>query len=587
MEENRKIKQMLNRIEDARLYRSRLKDYKWRELDAFDNGEQWDLKSHPSWLPRPVTNYINLVKSLKTASVSVENLTGDLLPLSPADTQMIGELNRVNQYLWEKLGIKYHVRDALESSRLLGTGITFVGWDESVLGGTRGSLYEGEIVVKNIDPSCFYPDPRAHTLEDCEFMYTAYRKPFEFFARHPRFKAKAEEIKQRLHGSGHEYGEIYNGRDYQSQQDEVLNFISYYYKDTQRDKVSGDEFTTWKVAYFANEVFLDERPVIPNECPFAVLYQHKRKQDFWGVSDAMLILDNQKLVNKIESISATIALMLQNPQKVVNKASGIDPRIVAKYGNAQGIVYESNIDPSQAIRYVEPPQLPASLLQTLQETKANIREIAGLNEAYMGSSVGSLQTSSGVNQLINRATLRDQDSMFHIEQYLERLTRLLMKYAVTYYTDNRLMRLKNIDPVSNQEFDYVQFVAQDYSDLDFDFKVDTYRKANDSRAQRREDAQNLIQWQLQFQPEVALITPEEIIKMYNIEDKEDILARMKNDRDMMSLQQSQIITQAVMEQMQMGIPPEQIQMFVQQILTGELLKEQKGGIGNVQQRQMG
>ena len=205
----------------------------------------------------------------------------------------------------------------------------------------------------------------------------------------------------------------------------------------------------------------------------------------------------------------------------------------------------------------------------------------------MGSSVGSLQTSSGVNQLINRATLRDQDSMFHIEQYLERLTRLLMKYAVTYYTDNRLMRLKNIDPVSNQEFDYVQFVAQDYSDLDFDFKVDTYRKANDSRAQRREDAQNLIQWQLQFQPEVALITPEEIIKMYNIEDKEDILARMKNDRDMMSLQQSQIITQAVMEQMQMGMPPEQIQMFVQQILTGELLKEQKGGIGNVQQRQMG
>ena len=55
----------------------------------------------------------------------------------------------------------------------------------------------------------------------------------------------------------------------------------------------------------------------------------------------------------------------------------------------------------------------------------------------------------------------------------------------------------------------------------------------------------------------------------------------------MSLQQSQIITQAVMEQMQMGMPPEQIQMFVQQILTGELLKEQKGGVGNVQQRQMG
>ena len=48
---------------------------KWKELDAFDRGEQWDLSTIPlqSWVPRPVTNYIHVGKSVKKASL-VENV---------------------------------------------------------------------------------------------------------------------------------------------------------------------------------------------------------------------------------------------------------------------------------------------------------------------------------------------------------------------------------------------------------------------------------------------------------------------------------------------------------------------------------
>ena len=56
---------------------------KWKMLDAFDRGEQWDLSAinMPSWVPRPVTNYIYVVKSIKKASL-VDNVKDFLCDVS-------------------------------------------------------------------------------------------------------------------------------------------------------------------------------------------------------------------------------------------------------------------------------------------------------------------------------------------------------------------------------------------------------------------------------------------------------------------------------------------------------------------------
>jgi hypothetical protein len=74
--------------------------------------------------------------------------------------------------------------------------------------------------------------------------------------------------------------------------------------------------------------------------------------------------------------------------------------------------------PHKRLQYVDPPQIPQVLFNMLENAKANIREITGLSEAYMGQSVGSLQTSSGVNSLIDRSTMRDRDQMYDIELYM-------------------------------------------------------------------------------------------------------------------------------------------------------------------------
>ena len=44
-------------------------------------------------------------------------------------------------------------------------------WNESGVHGGKGTLYKGEIEVCQVEPSCFYPDPNAFTLEDCDYIH--------------------------------------------------------------------------------------------------------------------------------------------------------------------------------------------------------------------------------------------------------------------------------------------------------------------------------------------------------------------------------------------------------------------------------
>jgi hypothetical protein len=40
-----------------------------KELDAYDRNQQWDLQNAPEWLPKPVTNFVHLVKYTKRAAL--------------------------------------------------------------------------------------------------------------------------------------------------------------------------------------------------------------------------------------------------------------------------------------------------------------------------------------------------------------------------------------------------------------------------------------------------------------------------------------------------------------------------------------
>jgi hypothetical protein len=265
-----------------------------KELDAYDRNQQWDLQNAPEWLPKPVTNFVHLVKYTKRAALAMENPTGKLRAVSPSGRDRVDKLDTAFQYVWERIKARKVVRENIETAKLLGTAFAHVHWEEykegrmgSTIQGDKGYLYEGEICIREIDPALVYPDPSAFTIDDCRYIAVMERKSMEWVKNHPKFKdidLTGMENKDDAAGRG----EIYN-RDYTTEVDGIVNFLSFY------EKVPNEHGGySYKVSYLAGDKLLLEQPLKPNRYPFVPLYDYKQRQDFWAMSTCEFILDNQK-----------------------------------------------------------------------------------------------------------------------------------------------------------------------------------------------------------------------------------------------------------------------------------------------------
>lgn len=578
-----KVEWVLAEFEKMKQARRRA-DKKWTELDAFDRGEQWDLSSikMPSWIPRPVTNYIYVVKSVKKASLVDNVKEGTLLPLSPEDAVKIEQLDKLKKAKWRKLSVPDIIRKTADRAVLLGTGVTFVGYDPDFIGGSTNTRYEGELVIKAIDPSGFYIDPIAYSIETARYCAIAERVSFDYIQKH--FPKKAKKFKDKimkLHNTSDSVGEIYN-RDYNTNQEDAITFLTFYYRNT-AGRIG--------YMYIANGVEVgSSEDSYMQDFPFAILYNIRQVNDFWGKSICELILDNQKIVNKVESIIASMGVMLQNPPTFVNTDSGIDIKKYTMYRNAPSTVWGVRGDPRLAI-YTQPlPEIPSTLLQLNEVAKNNIKEIAGLTEAYMGDSVGSLTTSTGVNSLINRSKIRDKDQQFELDSYVERLTRLMVDTLLNTMQVPQTFRIDNNDPNVEQAYEFAEINPIDYTNINYDFWVSIHDSTAQTPEKLQEDAMQAMQMQMQFQPSVPLITNEEFISAMNWSEtfKETILSRLREDdienQKNKVIEIMSLVGEATDPESEMyGMSTEDIVQAGLQILRPE--PQKLGNVGDVQQAQ--
>src|SRR5690606_11196019 len=207
---------------------------------------------------------------------------------------------------------------------------------------------------------------------------------------------------------------------------------------------------------------------------------------------------------------AIIGVLHQNPQKIVYRESGINAQELARTGTLPGKVWTSNVPGEQAITVLKPMEIPRGLFELDDRTQANIREIVGVNEAYTGQSIGSLTTSTGVQELIERATIRDKDKMLQIDDFVERISHLIALFIIHKWKDER--PITTVAPDGTPQFEMYKPV-DDLTAENLQWRVisNVYAKAPMTQAAKRQQADKLLQTQGQFQFNPPIITPEEWI----------------------------------------------------------------------------
>jgi hypothetical protein len=418
----------------------------------------------------------------------------------------------------------------------------------------RNRLFQGDICVKRIPVANFFPDPDAYRLEECKFVEVTDVLSLAQVKENPEFQKYAGKKLQDLDITGpgqdqDESGAIYgreatplnNGMNVQG--DEMVTLHTHW------DREFKDGKWTYNCTYYLKEadfILLRLTDIKPAEFPFGVLYDEEEEAEFFGSSTAMDILENQKIINKLDQTASILGVLHQNPQKVVLRESGINAQELARTGTLPGKVWTSNVDASKAISVVQPMDIPKSLFELKDRKEADIKDAVGVNEAYTGQSVGSLTTSTGVDSLIERATIRDKDKMIQIDEFVERISHLIVTFILYKWQDKR--PITTTGPNGQPQYGEYEPISGNIAEqLEWRVKSDVYAKAPVTQATKRQQADNLMQMQGQFQFNPPIITPEEWIRFQDFDVKEEILARMQVDRTKLEAQKAQNLADHMMQ----------------------------------------
>jgi hypothetical protein len=218
----------------------------------------------------------------------------------------------------------------------------------------------------------------------------------------------------------------------------------------------------------------------------------------------------------------------------------------------------------------------------LKDRKENdIKESVGVTEAYTGQSVGSLTTSTGVDSLIERATIRDKDKMIQIDEFVERISHLIVTFILYKWQDKR--PITTTGPNGQPQYEEYQPISGDIAEqLEWRVKSDVYAKAPVTQATKRQQADQLIQLQGQFQFDPPLITIQEWIKFQDFENKEEILWRMQQDQARKNAQEAQNLSDQmfrlsdeISKLRSQGVNENDIQQAALQMANELLMKEQQ------------
>jgi len=505
-----------------------------RILDGADRGKVWEVvkAKFPSYQLMPDTNWINYIKDNLVASIYTTGRYGELLPKSNDDIKLCVEFNAALGTIWDNIKAPYYQMLAGERAALFNLGVTMVGWDKTIIGGTKNYWYKGDIKLKNIDPMRFRRDPYADEFDNAEYCYYFDDYSLPLIKTKKIYKNRINELIKVLGdklSSSTESDAVTAELDRKpaSSSDNNYHRITYFFVMYTADTDEG--FKIAEVHLLDNEyVLYCKQDLKPRMFPFSLLYCNLPAGDLVGASEPAKIFGNYLTYDLLNSIYATYAYKAQRPPRFVNVQSGINLRQFAKYGNDADKTFPVNGDASQAVHYGVFPPLPPELLQIKANIGTDIQLASGIDAMYSGKDTGSVQTTGGMDTLTANTTMRDNPKIALYEEYTRRLTELIINNLIQF-GDKRTYTVK--DPITQQiktiEFDFP--AIDDDIRFRYDLDVQTYLPRNKARLSMA--ANMLLEKQAQYKPDPEIITVEEWLLMQDIPFKDMIFKRMGIQRN--------------------------------------------------------
>ena len=488
-----------------------------RLLDATDKGELWKAchAKFPPYQLLPDTNFVSFVHYNILASIYTVSKSAQLVPTCEEDVEFCERLNVAIEHDWDKNSVGYYQFLAGERASLLNLGVTQVVWNET----------KKNIGYKNVDPIHYMRDPNAESLDTAAYVmvYQSYDK--NWFLEQPRYREVFQrEVIEKMRGASTENVPDYNGKPAVGDSGKEYNLFIHWVKD---DKGRINEYHT-----IDNEVLLYcKKNIKPSMFPFAELYCNLPGSSLIGASEPAKIFANNLVYNLMDSIAYTSVYKNQRPPKFISTQSGLNIAAFVKHGNEADRTFVVNGDASKAVHYHQFPDV-SSVLPNMQGIMgSNIKAMSGVDDKYTGRDTGSIITTGGTEEMLNRVTLIDTPKIMNYENYTKRLTELTVRTMAEFSPDRKYVVVD--DKLSTPEKVVYKTITIPADEMDpdavFEYVIQISSELPKNKQRVQAWANNMMEKQMQYQSQglqVDVITPEEWIRCQDVPYKEQILKRM-------------------------------------------------------------
>lgn len=538
-------------VKKAVEFRQKSRDTEYINNEAHYEGLHWKLAEVEGDSPFIVKSDINHLKNavdIRLGSLTASSYYGVLKPLSQEDVEKIEELNVLYKNEWYRLNMDTLIRKAIKKGCIFDNGYIEFGFNtDEIIGGTNAKR-EGVITANLIETANIYLDPSAESIDKCNYMVKSMPLTMpEIERNYPEWYKKLKE--NDVHGSAakdNNTGNIFAGRDYTSYQDNVVSIYAVYekYKDTveipvqdeivdettgaiiQEAVVEKTNVTRIKISYVAGEILLDVNKDYPfEEFPIVPFQWEAVPQTPYGTPLLRGLTIPQKVANLIESSINNIAVHYTIPTWIISDDSGLDVNDVAKLINALGVVWKVT-DINTAIKQLEPPAINADIISMGQTFVGYIKEYAGVTGAYYGDIGTAGSTSQGTTDAIGRATIIDNDPINQISDFVERLTRMLVKFMTRYYQGDTMYVREDLD---EGKYDFRQFtINESFQDINFDFDVDLGSRSITDKNRQYNLMKEIYQLQNQYKDSHGVVNVTDVVKAAQLDNYNEMKNRLDN-----------------------------------------------------------
>lgn len=545
---------------------------KMRILDAIMQGDMWRAlgAKFPKYQILPDTNDVAYIVNNMVASVYSVSKIADILPTSEQDMQIINDINMAVEHEWQLAQIPQAQRRAGHNAALFNLGITQVGWDDDLRPNMTTNL--GGIKVRNIHPLKFMRDPFASNLDEAGYCCTYEKHHKSTFLSNPLYKERFEDFIKTQDSASTLLPSDTDSTKIPSSTDSYYNLIVFWYKVKDGNRIVIDEYHTIDGKFLLHH----KHDIKPSVFPFALLYCNDPMDSIIGNSEPARAVPNSVASNIMDSENLTNAYRKMHPVKFASANSGLNLNSFAEHANDADYTFVVQGDAQKAVHYADYPDIDQTGVAIQTRLKQDIDRVSGVDGRYTGRNTGSVTTTGGMQEMIDRMTLIDVPKIDRLEDYTKKLTELVLRNLLEFAPKRVYLIPAPNTPLQKQKYTakYVDFpsLTGEGKNAVFGYQVHVSADLPKNRQRIAEMANQLMEKQMQYKQagqEVDLITPEEWLRLQDIPIREQMLERMGLQRQSNAVEDTSQVLFEYAELTKQGMDPEEAMLAVANSLNNK------------------